>query len=117
MRGDVGVVVITVHIGAYAVAVIIADTGAGSRRSGAITIGVDEVIDGCGVAIVAGVAGSMSGEKIIIITIDIGADAVAVCVSDAGARGWSPNTVTIGIDGIIDGGGVAIVTRITDIGG
>ena len=54
--GNVRVVIIAIHISADAVAVVIADTGAGGGCTGAVAVGVHLVVGGGVVAIVAGIA-------------------------------------------------------------
>ena len=55
---DVGVVVVVIHIGADAVTVGCRRYRyTGGRRSGTVAVGVDEVIDGSRVTVVAGIAG------------------------------------------------------------
>ena len=58
--GDVGVVVVAVHISADAVAIRVANTRTGGRRAGTFAIGIDGVAGRGRVSVVAGVAGKRS---------------------------------------------------------
>ena len=85
--GYVRVVVIAVYIGADTVAVVIADAGAGGGRAGAVAVGIELVVEGGVVPIVAGVANLAGDVRIVVITVHISADTVAVVIADAGAGG------------------------------
>ena len=110
LRSDVGVVVVAIHIGTDTVAVRVPDTGTGSRCPCAVAVGVDYIVDGGVVAIVAGIAGLGGDVGVVVVTIHIGAEAIAIGVPDAGAGNRRTGTVAIGVNGIIDGIGVAVVT-------
>ena len=78
-----GIVIITIHIGRDAVAVGVADVVQGSGRTGAIAVGVSTSL----MVVLSpshGIAGYGSGIRAVVIIIDIGADAVAVGIADAG---------------------------------
>ena len=82
--GDVGVVVITVYVGADAIAVIIADAGAGGGVPDTVAVGVDEVVGGV-VAIVL-IGSGLGGDIGVVVNGHIGANAIAVVIADAGAK-------------------------------
>ena len=53
---DTGVIIITVHIGADAVAVRIANSVAEYRGTGAVTVGIVNIVNGGGVPVITGAA-------------------------------------------------------------
>ena len=105
------VVVIAVHIGADAVAVVVADTGAGGGRPAQLQLR-RLVVEGGDVAIVAGVAYLVRDIRVVVIAIDIGADTVAVVIADAGAAVGASGAVAVVVELVVDGGDVAIVAGI-----
>ena len=90
LGGDIGVVVVAIHIGADAVAIVVADAGAAIERAGATAVGVHHIIDGTRVAVIAGIAGLGGGVGVVVVAIHIRADAVAVGIADAGAGSGVP---------------------------
>ena len=54
--------------------------------------------------------------RVVIITIDICADAIAIVIADAIAGSGRPGAVAVGIELVVNGGDVAIITGISDIG-
>ena len=116
LAGDIRVVIITIDIGADAIAIVIADPGAGSGRPGAVAVGIELVVDGSVVAIVASVAHLVRDIRVVVITVHVGADTVAVVITDAGAGGGRSGAVTVGVELVVDGGVVAIVASVADVG-
>ena len=81
-----GVVVVAINISADAVSIVVPDAGAGGRRAGAVAIGIDDVIDGCCRHRHRLYPAAPRITRVVIVTIHIATDAIAIVVADAGAE-------------------------------
>ena len=97
----------------FGIIVARAYSGAGNYRrnaSSAATIRLNRFPEGVGVTIITAFAGLGGDIGVVVITVYIGADAIAVSIANAGAGGRRTGTVAVGVDEVIEGGVVAIVT-------
>ena len=110
LNGDVGVVVIAIHICADAVAIHITYIGAIIEYADAIASEVVSIVDRGSVSVIAGSTGLSGDVGVVVVTVNIGADAIVVGIAETGTGGRSAGTITIPVYCIINGGIVAIVT-------
>ena len=95
------VVVIAVYIGADTVAIHVADIRAIIEDAGAVAIGVQHVVNGGGVAVIAVAPTPVYNTGVVIIAVDVGADAIAVNVTNTGTGGGGAGAIAIGVNDVV----------------